>query len=137
MKEILKIAIVLIIAASLIGLGFGIYNMGKHSAEVSQGTIGETLNKYADKYSKYEVGTLVLGEEVLSLLDDDLEIEIVVATGEDTAGTTYKKDNLATTLVSAKAPLNGKYINPYKNFKCTAVDRNSNGVITKLTFTQA
>lgn len=137
MKEVLKTAIVLIIIASLIGLAFGIFNMGKHSAEVSQGTIGETLNKYADKYSKYEVGTLVLGEEILDLLNEDMEIEIVVATGEDTAGTTYKKDNLSTTLVNATAPLNGKYINPYKNFKVTAVNRNSNGVITKLTFTQA
>ncbi len=132
-KRILEIAFGMILIGAVVGITFGIFNMGKRSTEVSQGTIGKTLNKYSDEYAQYDVGTLVLGEEVVGLISDDMEVAVKVITGVDTAGKDYIN---ATGLADAKDSSKAQYINPYKNFKCTGVTRNKNGVITNLEFTQ-
>ncbi len=136
-KKILTFAFGIILVVSFIGLSFGFFNMGKKSAENSQGVLGKKLNEYSDEYSQYTVGTLVLGEEVLSLINEDMEVTVKVKTGVDNStGKSYTAASTAEEIANAKNRNKNEYINPYKNFKCTSVDRNNNGVITNLEFTQ-
>jgi hypothetical protein len=135
-KKILTFAFGIILVVSFIGVSFGFYNMGKKSVENSQGVLGKRLNEYSDEYSQYSVGTLVLGEEVLSLINEDMEVTVKVKTGADSTGKAYTAASSAEDIAKAKNRNGNEYINPYKNFKCTGVDRNSNGVINVLEFTQ-
>ncbi len=132
MKKILGIAISLIIFLGTAAVVFGIYNMGKSSAGEAQTELAEMLGKNGDKYAKYE-NMAILGNELYEITCNSDGVNVTVKTGEDASGTTYP---LTTGTDERKTVTSTKYINPYATFTCTAIERNKNGIISKLTFVQ-
>lgn len=147
--KILIVSATIIIVCVLVALGFKMINEGRASSSSGINEFNDMASEYSDiRLSSYD-GSKVLGSEVVDLIkkskDKKYNFEIVVYTKENiskedhpdkSTPLTYNAQGGATSSDIETTTNNKNYINPNAQF-LGEVEKNENGIITRVIFTQA
>lgn len=145
--KILIVSATIIIVCVLVALGFKMINEGRASSSSGINEFNDMASEYSDiKLSSYD-GSKVLGSEVVDLIkkskDKEYNFEIVVYTKANisanptpTPRTYNAQGEGAASLDLVTETDDANYINPNAQF-LGKVEKNKNGIITKVIFTQA
>lgn len=147
-KKILLFSVGLILVVGFVAIGLTIYNKGKTSVANTSAQYDNLVSQYDDvEYALYDGGT-ASGSEVVALCKALARkqdgVTIVVKTGKNTTGITFKygttDSEKATyeaniTAAETKRANSDDYINPAASFS-GKVEKDSNNIVTKVTFTQ-
>lgn len=145
--KILIVSATIIVVCVIIALGFKMINEGRASSSSGINEFNDMASEYSDiKLSSYD-GSKVLGSEIVDLIkksdDKEYNFEIVVYTKANISENhpTNSKALIYNAQEGASSEIqtitsHDDYINPNAQF-LGKVEKNENGIITKVMFTQA
>jgi len=144
----IMIAAGIVITLIVITIAFFILNQGQNTTKNAIAKIDKINNQMSEADITMYDGLEVSGTDVINAVNkfksDKTRLAIKVATNRNTTGAWFlfngtTKDNLtvapATSMTDATDPANAAYITPNGRFT-GVVDRDTNGTIATLTFTQ-